>query len=266
MSFIVPRRLGNRGCALLVGAAVIALSLRAGPAKAESINMTYAGIASNPAWFNSSEYGGAFAFTPSTMTPVSLGGAHLGKFAGLTSPANTIDTFCIETSQNIQGGNPSFNVVTDLSTVPQPGAPTSNPAMGAATAINIKKMFTAFFDNLATTTGGSYADSVKNNYAAFQLALWTVLGYNPSYSANSADVQRAARYFSNSANYAGFDQANNLVVLSSASGQDQITLFNTDSGPLHVTTTPCPPGVVLGVVAVLGLTGYRWRRRRLLGS
>jgi hypothetical protein len=167
---------------------------------------------------------------------------------GSASP-NHFVSFCIQTSQFISPGNTyTYNVV-QLEQAPD-GA-----NMSSSQANQIRRLWTA-------ERGNINGDNLKS--AAFQWAIWGILGQN-TYSGGNAGLQALiTQYISESnGNYA----LANLAALTSGSpvfAQDQIIELNGGFTPQggEVVQTPVPAGLILAVTGIVPCLALRRRHAR----
>jgi hypothetical protein len=260
-------------CATVVGA-VLLLSLLPGPVRADdTLTATWDGTVASPSQtFTDSghgEYGGVFNWN-ATTTNQGLGGI----IQNSPSSATAFQAFCMETTQNLVTPI-TFNVVTNLANAPAP-----NP-MGAAAAKDLNLLFGRFYyDPTANGGQGAYASGI--DYVALQMAIWTIIqegqSNNPSNPLNNltavlafeqgnpgaaADYESYLTYING--NQDSTQLANYLVALTSDSAQDMLGIYTGGGNTPFAVPTPCPPGIVLSLIGIVGMGGYGWRRRRLLG-
>src|SRR6185312_15283636 len=160
----------------------------------------------------------------------------------------TFYTFCIETSQDVYlGGTYTYQTRT-LNDAPIPGA-----GMGTSKAIQISRMWAADHASLGT-------DPTKN--AAFQVAIWDILGESIPFTVNSTLQNQANTYIADSTTSGPLA---NLVALTNGSSQDQIMELGsgwsvTPDG--NIVGAPVPPSSLLALSGLLPVAGYVRLRRR----
>jgi len=153
----------------------------------------------------------------------------------------TFYTFCIETSQDVYlGGTYTYQTRT-LNDAPIPGA-----GMGPLAAAQISRMWAADHASLGS-------DAAKN--AAFQIAIWEILGESIPFTVNSTLQTQANSYIADS--YSG-PQAN-LVALTNGNSQDQIMELGsgwsvTPEG--NIVGAPVPPSALMALSGLLPVAGY----------
>jgi hypothetical protein len=167
---------------------------------------------------------------------------------------STIQSFCIELTQNIAVNGTYDYTVTPTEDAPMPGSPdTGAPdGMGPAKANLLERLWGSFFD--VAVSGNNHAK------AAFQLAVWEVV-YDGDTDVYSGDFRVQSTSDSNTVNAAStadtwltiITDVNytgpvaNLGALSSMTRQDQLVVVPT-------------PGAAVGGLAALGMVAVRRRR------
>jgi hypothetical protein len=232
--------------ALLSLAAVLSMFTLARPAAAESINMTFVGLAvSTPG-----PDGGA-AGVLDFQGPTHLAQGTVGFFPGISGQPGSFNTFCMQATQDLI----SPHMYTVLYATPSTMSSwDSTPNLNGTTtmATTLLELFGAFFDGLGTANNpafGGFGTSVNDQYAAFQDAIWDLEGNTVPSTLVPADVYNLTQYFLANP---GTTEATNVVIFSDPAGQDQISVID---------PVPAPPGALLAVIGAVGLVGFRRRGR-----
>ncbi len=175
-------------------------------------------------------------------------------------PSTHFISFCIQFNQNISFGSTyTYNLV-NLEAAPQGG--TGTTTMTASSADRIRRMWAAEVDT------GNLNGSATNS-AAFQWAVWSILGYVPPDLTTVSGLDNAiaiqANYYKNTVSTSAGAKAN-LWAMASPTAQDQVIELGSgyvgndpNGGP--VLATPAPASLVL---ALSGLVPFLAFRRRLL--
>jgi len=272
-------------CAAFVGA-VLLLPLAVAPVRADgTVSAKFTDIQSGTGATDASGGGGG-VFNFSNASYSSNANVTLGLITQGTGNPNKItptsgtvfQTFCIETNEFV-GTNTSYTYAlqTDISKAPLTNGGQLPNGMGSAAAKNMELLFGKFYYN---STNG-YASSI--DYGALQLAIWTIVNQSSGGSSETLsvdsnlvsnnggssaqiviDYKAMITYLQSSTNQANGPLANYLVALTSTSQQDQIGI-NVGGNNTPNAVAPCPPGIILGLIGIVGMGGYGWRRRRLMG-
>jgi hypothetical protein len=238
-----------RRAAPLVLFCALFLLTTARPTYAESISMTFKGIASGTQV--SGPDGGSAGVMQWQGSTTSLSKGNIGLFPGLAAqPGVNINTFCIDPTRDLASPDKYDVVYATPSTISSwDSVPDINGRANVAT--EILELFGTFFTGLDIANNpkfGGHGTSGTAQYGAFQDAIWILEGF----TINNA----LANYFVNNL---GSTKATNVVILSSTlddgRGQNQITVID---------PVPAPSGALLALIGFTGLAGYRFRVRRIL--
>jgi MYXO-CTERM domain-containing protein len=198
---------------------------------------------------------------PSSTLHYSLNGSDATTLAGVFNWTRTggshgleigtaFDTFCIELTQGVAlGGSHTLDVI-PVHTGPIPGSPETGgmAGMGLAKADDLAKLWAEYYDDALLSAAHA---------AAFQTAVWEIvyddgndLG-SGAFQAQKNDSMMFVDSFVNTsvawlANLPSLTNRSQLVGLSSASVQDQVTVV--------------PEPAALSVLALGAVTGLRRRR------
>jgi len=158
-------------------------------------------------------------------------------------------SFCIELNQNVYFGGTYTFKVKSLEDAPV-GINDASPHMTTTMADQLRRLW--YVDR-----GGLGDDNIKN--AAFQMAIWKILGYSGIPNLNNAAVDALTLQYIADSQTAG--KKANLVALTNSYFQDQIVEMPPDS-PGVAFHFPLPPGFVMGMTGIIPLVLVR--RGRLL--
>lgn len=225
--------------------AVVLMAAAANSAVAATITATFVNVGpgqnTNPASIGSTN-AGIFNWNNASQAPVGS-----VVFAGVSvAGAGEFRAFCIETAQNIAGGNTVTYTVSALESSPIPGG-----GMGSEKATNLRKMWAQYAGSLTSNT----------DFAAFQVAIWKILGYTSGVvtGSNDATINAKVTTFTTEANWVSGEAF--LLGLTSDTKQDQV--IEVDEDTYREFEIPLPAGVALmltGAVPMLGFMGLRRRR------
>ena len=190
--------------------------------------------------------------------------------------AHSFSSFCIEYHSHVYLGSDYTFQVRTLDSSPVPGS-----GMGAAKADQIRRLWAGYRLAINTVTGqtstngndGKY--SVNEQYAAFQLAIWKILG-TTGLATFGNDIECLSNtYVTYSRNTANNNLAN-LAVLSSGKDsqgtpysdfQDQVVEIRggwTPNGFGDMVPTPAPAALILAMTGLVPLFAFGRLRKMVI--
>jgi len=137
--------------------ALIAAGMFSAHASAQSISMSYEGLAFG-------QIGGAGVSTPTLVGTVRLSGSNFNTYVGAmnwSTGSGAFHTFCTELTQTVSTSGPVVYDMVALAGAPQPGA-----GMGTFRAGLIQNLYDTY---------GSLRMNSRTESAAFQLAIWEIV-------------------------------------------------------------------------------------------
>ena len=217
----------------------------AGVASADSVNLQYTGPGAGQS-FNVSVNGNASAAFAGQYNFIASGGTGAGA-----ALSGALRTFCIDVLEPVAGGQQPYDLA-ELSDAPVTAS--GDPAMGAAKAAAIARMY--------TFAGGQQFGSSSDYAAAFQLAIWEVIAdLDTSLNIASGDFEVTDAISASTASILGdllaaatdtsISQFGGLGALTNEGLQDQI----------YAVAIPLPGAAGLAAVGLAGV-GLTVRRRR----
>lgn len=240
---------------------IVAVFLSPGIVSASYVNAKLTSVSPgvNMTIYESSTYSGGVGTTAGSFNWTQSGNSYL---------QNSFKTFCIEIGQHVGIGNTyTYQLDNQIQNFPTSGTGAgggsgTSGAMGTVKANLLRELYGRYYDTLGSS---------NVNNAAFQLAIWEIThdGFsmaNPGQyytgnvigtgdfrmtttSGNAGAASTLANSWLASLNGQG-PMNNSLVVLTSATAQDQITVV------------PAPPAIGLAVMGVVALFGLKRARRK----
>ena len=179
--------------------------------------------------------------------------------------SHNFTSFCIEYNQHVNfGSNYTYQLAT-LQSAPEPGA-----GMGTLKADQIRRLWAGYRSaidvapNPVSVTGSDGKYSINEKYAAFQVAIWKILGTTlPTFA---LDIETLATVYITHARSSDTRLAN-LVALTNDGKQDQIVEISggwTPNGFGDVVQTPAPAALILAMSGLVPLFAFGRLRKMVI--